>query len=85
MSYDEPKILNLMDALKAGVAEADAKRELADLRAYRERTEAGLAELCEKVDMLAKLFGNSQMRDVAELIRMHGLWRNPKPEAKEQP
>lgn len=54
--------------------------ELADLRAYKERTEAGLGELCRRA-------GNSPT-DYEFLtpddLRDAGLWRDP-PQAEVQP
>lgn len=50
--------------------------ELADLRAYKERTEAGLHKLSGMVDHCG---------DVTEdEMRVHGLWRDP-PQAEVQP
>lgn len=54
----------------------EAWNELADLRAYKERTEAGLVGLSSIVDMHG---------DVTEdEMRVHGLWRDP-PQAEVQP
>ena len=54
----------------------EMEKELADLRAYKERTEAGLHKLSGMVDHCG---------DVTEgEMRVHGLWRDP-PQAEVQP
>lgn len=71
--------------LSAEVYEAliRAQDELADLRAYKERTEAGLVAMCraftnqgDRVDGLS-----ARVVQMAQgTVRHHGLWRDP-PEA----
>lgn len=54
----------------------EMEKELADLRAYKERTEAGLHKLSDIASMHGDIL-DDEMRDL-------GLWRDP-PQAEVQP
>lgn len=57
-------------------AKASRQGELADLRAYKERTEAGLHKLSAMVDHCGEVTEGE--------MRVFGLWRDP-PQAEVQP
>lgn len=61
--------------------------ELADLRAYKERTEAGLQLRCEALlellkdgDVLVRRYAKTEI----DWLKQDGLWRDP-PQAEVQP
>ncbi len=62
------------------------QKELAELRAYKERTEAGLVALCrDYMGDLYRLHSAEALRVIRadiETLKLHGLWRDPPQEVK---